>query len=100
MNRSWILAVTAGCVLTLAACSNDGSRNSNAQNSSNPNATASRESDNNPTVTLTGCLTQGSSSGNYVLQNVRANKDKDAKDVQQATGTMPTSYIVVAASDK
>jgi len=101
MNRSWIVAVTAGCVIALAACSNDRSRSSNAQNTQNPNAqTGSRESDNNPTVTLTGCLVQGSSAGSFVLQNVRANKDKDAKDAQQATGMVPASYIVVASSDK
>jgi hypothetical protein len=95
MNRSWILAAVTGCVVSLAACTND--RSSSYSSTQNPNA---RESDNNPNVTLTGCLVQGSGTDAYLLQNVRGNKDKDAKDMQQATGTNPTTFAIVAASDK
>jgi len=85
MNRSWIAAVTAGLVVSLAACSNpDKSRNQNAQDA--------RDSQMNPSVTLTGCLTQGTAPDEFVLSNVR-----DVNDTQPAPMT-PVSYVVVAAS--
>ena len=85
MNRSWIAAVTAGLVVSLAACSNpDKSRNQSAQ--------GTRESDMGPSVTLTGCLTPGTSPDEFVLSNVR-----DVNDTQPAPMT-PVSYVVVAAS--
>ena len=87
MTRSWIAAVTAGLVVSFAACSNDNrSRNQNPQ--------GARESETNPSVTLTGCLTPGSQSNEFVLQNVRASNDE-----RTSGAVTSTSYVVVAGSN-
>jgi hypothetical protein len=83
MNRSWIAAVTAGFVVSLAACSNP----------DNPRESQSKGSDANPTVTLTGCLVPGNGPNEFVLQNVRP------KDTQQSMGLTAASYTVIASSN-
>jgi hypothetical protein len=86
MTRSWIAAATAGLVVSFAACSN-------SEQSRSQNPQSARESQTNPSVTLTGCLTPGTQSNEFVLQNVRG-----ANDAQATGGVTPTSYVVVAAS--
>jgi hypothetical protein len=84
MNRSWIAAVTAGFVLSLAACSNP----------DNSRAPQSKGADANPSVTLTGCLVPGTGPNEFVLQNVRP---KDTQ--QQSMSLTAASYTVVASSN-
>src|SRR5262245_33743749 len=85
MNRNWIAALTAGLVVSFAACSNPDNSN---------RAPGSKASDAAyPSVTLTGCLQPGAGPNEFTLQNVRP-KD-DARD---AAGLTAPSYTVIAAN--
>ena len=83
MNRNWIAALTAGLVVSFAACGNP----------DNNRAPENRASDAYPSVTLTGCLQPGAGPNEFSLTNVRP-KD-DARD---AAGLTATSYTVIAAN--
>src|SRR5262245_47032578 len=82
MRSGLFIAVVAGVAMSVAACSN---REGTAGN------TAGKASDANPTIKLTGCLTQGSSSNTFTLENARFSdaKDRDAYPNVPAS----TSYV-------
>ena len=90
MRRYGMLAVVVGLGFAVA-CSNNG--NSRGMSSGSTSAASD-----NPSIKLTGCLTQGSNPGTFILENARYSSTSSPSGAAGSTGSSGTTGAAGATS--